>query len=74
MAHVVGEPLMTDNTVAPGTSYTYTIAAEDFHGNVGPAATISVTTPLANQGGSAEDGTLCECWSYWGGGGEQIGG
>jgi chitodextrinase len=35
----------TDDTVAGGTSYTYAVTALDTSGNVGPAATIVVTTP-----------------------------
>jgi chitodextrinase len=37
----------SDTGLAPGTSYSYSIVAVDAAGNVSPAATVTITTPLA---------------------------
>jgi RHS repeat-associated protein len=61
----------TDATVASSTTYTYTVQAFDYHGNVGAATTISVTTPAPGAVDPRRTG-LPPTGSYWGGGGEQI--
>ena len=60
-----------DATVAPSTSYTYTIQAVDFHGNAGAATSVAVTTPPAGSIDPRRTG-IVNSGSYWGGGGEQI--
>jgi RHS repeat-associated protein len=65
------EPDFADATVQPSTSYTYSVAAVDYHGNVGSAATISVTTPPAGAVDPRRVGVQTN-GSYWGGAGEQI--
>jgi chitodextrinase len=40
-----GTTTYTDGAITDGTSYTYAVAAMDTSGNLGPAATIAVTTP-----------------------------
>src|SRR5262249_423713 len=60
-----------DSTAAPSTTYTYGIAAEDQHGNIGTATTLSVTTPPAGSPDPRRTGVR-GTGSYWGGGGEQI--
>ena len=60
-----------DATVLPSTSYTYTIQAVDYHGNVGAGTSVTVTTPAAGAIDPRRVG-LSNTGSYWGGGGEQI--
>ena len=60
-----------DSTVSASTTYTYSISAIDFHGNVGSATTFSVTTPPATAVDPRRTG-VASTGSYWGGGGEQI--
>jgi len=67
----VAGPEFTDATVQPGTTYTYSVQAMDFHGNTGTASTITVTTPPAGAVDARRIG-LSSTGSYWGGGGEQI--
>ena len=43
-----------DTTVAAGTSYTYSVAALDAAGNVGPATNVSVTVPSAAKPGDTQ--------------------
>jgi hypothetical protein len=61
----------TDPTVQPGTAYTYTIQAVDYHGNIGPGITVTLTTPPAQSIDPRRVG-ISKLGSYWGGGGEQI--
>ena len=67
----IDEPDFADATVQPSTTYTYAIAAVDFHGNIGSAGTITVTTPPAGAVDPRRVGVV-STGSYWGGGGEQI--
>ncbi len=61
----------TDSTVQPSTTYTYTIEAIDFHGNLNAGTTVTVTTPPAGAIDPRRTG-IYTTGSYWGGGGEQI--
>ncbi len=67
----ISEPEYADATVQPSTSYSYAVQAVDFHGNIGPAATINLTTPPAASIDPRRVG-IYSTGSYWGGGGEQI--
>ena len=60
-----------DSTVSASTSYTYSITATDYHGNVSGAATFTVSTPAAGAVDPRRTG-IYTTGSYWGGGGEQI--
>jgi len=60
-----------DQALSPSTTYTYTISAVDYHGNVGSAASYAVTTPPSTAVDPRRVG-LSPVGSYWGGGGEQI--
>ncbi len=60
-----------DATVSASTTYTYSIAAMDYHGNIGTATSVTVTTPPATAVDPRRVG-LSTTGSYWGGGGEQI--
>ena len=64
-------PSIVDDTVIPGTTYVYTINAEDYHGNVSASAPITITAPLPQSVDPRRVGTFTT-GSYWGGGGEQI--
>ncbi len=64
-------PEFTDNTVAPGTTYTYQIYTVDQHGNVGAPMSSPLTTPPAGAIDPRRVG-MFTTGSYWGGGGEQI--
>lgn len=64
-------PELGDSTVQPGTSYTYSVAGQDFHGNNGPATAWTITTPPATAVDPRRIG-LNTNGRYWGGGGEQI--
>ncbi|HUS08289.1 MAG TPA: RHS repeat-associated core domain-containing protein [Bryobacteraceae bacterium] len=66
-----GTSTFTDTTVAPGTTYTYTLYAFDFHFNAAPAATFTVTTPPAGALDARQIGVR-NTGAYWGGAGEQI--
>ena len=62
---------LDDRAVVPGTTYTYTLFAVDYHFNYSAATVLTVTTPPAgavdpNQIGVRPTGT------YWGAQGEQI--
>lgn len=64
-------PGFVDATVSPGTTYSYTIYALDYHLNYSPPASFSITTPPAGaidprRWGVRPGGT------YWGAGSEQI--
>jgi hypothetical protein len=60
-----------DPAVQPSTIYSYGITAYDFHGNAGPATTLSVSTPPAGSIDPHRVGVM-RSGNYWGGGGEQI--
>ena len=60
-----------DATVAASTTYTYTIQAADYHGNLSTATTVTVNTPPAGAIDPRRLG-ISSTGSYWGGGGEQI--
>ena len=61
-----------DSTVQPSTTYTYTVFANDYHGNVAQQSPgIQVTTPPATSIDPRRVGVFTT-GSYWGGGGEQI--
>jgi hypothetical protein len=47
----------TDAGLTPSTAYTYAVKAVDTSGNVGPAASLTVTTPAASTGGGTGGGT-----------------
>ena len=64
-------PTASDTTVSPGTNYTYTIYAIDWHFNLSAATTVTVTTPPAGAIDPREVGVR-PLGSYWGGSGEQI--
>ena len=61
----------TDSTVAPGTTYTYTLEAVDFHDNSSAPTSFTVTTPPATSVDPRRTGVFTT-GAYWGGGGEQI--
>jgi len=61
----------TDSTVAPSTTYSYSVRARDLHNNLGPNTNISVTTPAAGAVDARRTGVRPE-GSYWGAGGEEI--
>ena len=63
-------PNFSDASVSPGTSYNYTLIANDFHGNAS-GIVIPVTTPAAGAIDPREIGVR-PTGSYWGSGGEQI--
>ena len=65
------EPIFTDATVQPSTTYAYSFTATDFHGNSSTPVTINITTPAANLIDPRRTG-IYTTGSYWGGGGEQI--
>jgi hypothetical protein len=60
-----------DGTSQPGTTYTYAIAAIDFHGNFSAQLSRGVTTPPTSAVNPRQTG-LRPTGSYWGGMGEQI--
>jgi hypothetical protein len=61
-----------DSTLYPGTSYTYTVIAMDFHGNnASSGVTVVVVTPPFPAVDPRRVGVYTT-GSYWGGGGEQI--
>ena len=62
---------IVDLTVTPGTTYTYELQPEDFHGNLGLRTAISVTTPAAGNIDPRRTGVR-PLGTYWGGLGEQI--
>ena len=61
----------TDATVAAATACTYSIQAQDYHGNLSTATTVTVNTPPAQAIDPRRVGVR-PTGSYWGGGGEQI--
>ena len=61
----------TDTTVSPGSTYTYQIVAEDWHGNYSWSNTFPVTLPPAGSIDPRRVG-LRPTGNYWGGMGEQI--
>jgi hypothetical protein len=63
-------PEFTDQAVSPGTSYSYTIVAMDFHWNTS-SATFTVQTPPVNAIDTRRVGVR-PLGAYWGGMGEQI--
>ena len=65
------QPEFVDNTVAPGTAYTYSVYVYDYHGNYSAPTTITVATPPANAVDPRRTG-IYTTGSYRGGGGEQI--
>jgi len=69
-ATIIG-PEYSDATALAATTYTYTIQALDFHGNLGPSTNITITTPPTGAVDPRRTGLL-STGSYWGGGGEQI--
>lgn len=60
-----------DNTVQPGALYRYSIAATDFHGNLGPSTSFWVATPPAGSIDPHRVGVQ-RTGNYWGGAGEHI--
>ncbi|MEK7407925.1 MAG: hypothetical protein AAB225_22875, partial [Acidobacteriota bacterium] len=64
-------PELSDPTVSPSTTYTYTIYAVDYHWNHSAAATITVTTPPAGSIDPRQIGVR-PLGAYWGAAGEQI--
>jgi hypothetical protein len=71
-----GTPSYSDATLSPGTSYSYTIYAIDFHGNWSAGASFNVTTPGIHPNPAiaippARTGVR-PTGAYWGAGGEQI--
>lgn len=65
------EPEFGDKTVQPATAYTYQIIPMDQHLNQGPALTLNITTPPAQDIDPRRVG-VNKNGVYWGGGGEQI--
>jgi hypothetical protein len=61
----------TDATVAPGTTYQYTIVARDYHLNDSTQTTFSVTTPPSDAVDPRRVGVR-PSGSYWGAQGEEI--
>ncbi len=64
-------PEWSDAGVTAGSSHTYAVQAEDFHGNLAPLTTFSVPVP-ANAAVDARQVGVRPTGSYWGGRGEQI--
>jgi RHS repeat-associated protein len=62
---------LVDLTVSPGTTYTYSLQPEDFHGNQAGLTNISVTTPAAGNIDPRQIGVR-PLGTYWGALGEQI--
>ncbi|HXE64182.1 MAG TPA: hypothetical protein VN519_11620, partial [Bryobacteraceae bacterium] len=60
-----------NDSVSPGTTYTYSVSAVDYHGNTAPSTSWTITTPPANSVDPRRTG-IYNTGSYWGGGGEQI--
>jgi hypothetical protein len=67
----VPDPQFSDETVAPGNTYTYTISLYDQHGNSSPPATKTVTVPADAAPDQRRTGVR-STGSYWGAAGEQI--
>ena len=65
------EPTLADFGLTASTTYTYTIQAMDFHGNLSTGTTVTITTPPTGAVNPRRVG-LVSTGSYWGGGGEQI--
>src|SRR5260370_27684732 len=63
-------PNLSDTTVAPNTTYTYVLQAQDYHYN-NTSVTITVTTPPAGEVDPREVGVR-PLGSYWGGAGAQV--
>ncbi len=63
-------PEFTDETVVPSTTYTYTVYASDFHYNLSPFVSFTVTTPAS--GVEIRRTGLRPTGTYWDGSGEQI--
>jgi hypothetical protein len=61
----------TDPTVAPGTTYVYTVTATDFHANISLPHQITITTPPAGQIDPRRVGVRPNA-AYWGASPEQI--
>jgi hypothetical protein len=66
-----GVPEFTDQTVAAGASYTYSIAAIDWHLNQAPAVSFTVAIPSQGSVDPKQLGVR-PTGSYWGGLGENI--
>ncbi|HXJ39105.1 MAG TPA: hypothetical protein VNH18_07490, partial [Bryobacteraceae bacterium] len=64
-------PECSDEAVAASTAYTYTLYAQDWHGNYSTGTPITVTTPPAGAIDPRRVG-LRPTGSYWGAAGEQI--
>jgi len=64
-------PEFDDDAVAPATTYTYTIQAEDAHQNLSTNTTFIVVTPPAGAIDARRIG-IRPLGSYWGAAGEQI--
>jgi RHS repeat-associated protein len=60
-----------DTTQQPNTTYTYQIAAVDYHGNNSAPTSLTVAVPASGSGTNARPG-LRPTNTYWGGAGEQI--
>lgn len=66
----VPESVYTDQTVQPGTTYTYTITAMDYHINTN-SVTFNVVTPPTGSIDQRRTGVR-PTGSYWGAGGENV--
>ncbi len=66
-----GTTVFTDKTAVPGTAYTYSFDAVDWHGNASTLTTISLTSPPNTAVDPRHQG-VSGTGAYWGGGGEQI--
>ena len=64
-------PAWSDVGVSPGTSHSYSVQAEDHHGNVSALTTIPITVPAAMARDARQVG-IRPTGSYWGARGEQI--
>ncbi len=62
---------LADATVSPSSTYHYQVAAADYHGNVGPAANFTISTPPAGSIDPRRVGVR-PTGAYWGAGGEQM--
>jgi hypothetical protein len=67
----VMDPIFTDETVAPSSTYNYEIYALDGHGNQALPVSFTVETPPAGTLDSRRTGVRPD-GAYWGGMGEQI--
>ena len=64
-------PELDDAGAAAGSTHTYTVQAQDHHGNTAPAITLSVPVPATAAVDPRRVG-IRPTGSYWGGSGEQI--